>query len=281
MHGLRADADAPPANLALLDLLYEVPLLLNIDDLKSLSATSRSFRERFAAQVWVVAVTCKEDFALVIKHRWPLLSMVILQTDCPRWFASPPSQRRLTSVDLYAEANSQNAFVCMLKSVHTVASAAAQQLADQMTAKWPDLTSFALNDVKLPAFPMAITAQLSKGNWSSLQSLTLPQCQLGAEGVLLLSQGDWPELMDLDVSSNGIDSEGMAVLIKVDWPVLTQIRLSFNPTLDAMAGAHLFKANWSLSSLGLSHIPINAAMAAELAQLHLCNLSAIYLITLG
>ena len=57
-----------PASLTLLDALHEVPTLpelLNTDDQKALSDASRSFHERFVAQVQAVTVTCTEDLALV------------------------------------------------------------------------------------------------------------------------------------------------------------------------------------------------------------------------
>ena len=63
-----------------------------------------------------------------------------------------------------------------------------------MAAKWTELSSFSLTDVQLPTLGTAIVAQLSKGNWSSLQSLSLPQCRLNAQGVLLLTHGKWPAL---------------------------------------------------------------------------------------
>ena len=64
---MQAQTRLPSVNVVLLDLLFEVPLLLNIDDLKSLSAASKSFREHFVAQVWAVTVTSEEGFALVTK----------------------------------------------------------------------------------------------------------------------------------------------------------------------------------------------------------------------
>lgn len=63
--------------------------------------------------------------------------------------------------------------------------------------------------------------------------------------------------------------------------MLKKIQLSFNPALDAVANSHLSEANWSLRDLRLSHTPVDAAMAAQLAQLHLFNLTTISLENTG
>ena len=64
------------------------------------------------------------------------------------------------------------------------------------------------------------------------------------------------------MSNNCLDAEGMALLAKGNWPVLMDIRLSHNPTLDAVVIAHLSAAKWPLASLWLSYMPVTAVIAA-------------------
>ena len=91
---------------------------------------------------------------------------------------------------------------------------------------------------------------------------------------LPLSQRNWPALMQLDQSNSEVHAEVMALLANGNWPQLRQIQFSFNPTLDAVATAHLSAAKWSLRNLDLSHLTVSAAMAA---QLQLSNLTTIFL----
>ena len=66
-------------------------------------------------------------------------------------------------MDLYAKANNQHAYIVMFTPQQTSASdlvlgsSAAQQLAYQMIAKWPHISSFSLTGVTLPALGLAIT----------------------------------------------------------------------------------------------------------------------------
>lgn len=88
------------ASRTLHDILREVPMLtelLTADDQKAPSTASRSFREHFVAQVQFVTVTCKEDLALLIRYRWPLLSMFIWHKRTS-WNHSPSSDKRLEAL---------------------------------------------------------------------------------------------------------------------------------------------------------------------------------------
>ena len=105
----------------------------------------------------------------------------------------------------------------------TWVSTAAQQLQNQMAAKWPELSSFGMGCVRLDAVGTTIIAQLAKGEWPSLRYLSLAECQLGAQAVLSLSGGKWPSLQVLDLSCNCLDAEGMALLANRNWPLLKEI----------------------------------------------------------
>lgn len=122
-----------------------------------------------------------------------------------------------------------------------------------------------------------MVSQLVKGTWTDLETLDLSDCHLKAKGILILSQGDWPCLLLLDVSANCMNAEGLALLAKGNWPLLVVIALSFDPTMDAIAIAHLSAANWPLKSLSISNTPFSADMAAELTDLQLPNLESFYL----
>ena len=94
----------------------------------------------------------------------------------------------------------------------------------------------------LDGLGFAIVSQLVQGTWTRLSTLYLTGCEIKVEGFLLLSQGNWPQLTMLDASGNCLDAEGMALLAKGNWPLLEDVRLSFSPTLDADAIAHLSAA---------------------------------------
>ena len=181
------------------------------------------------------------------------------------------------------------AIISMLRPLHNVttdlpcARLAAQQLAHQLSARWPSMRMFAVSVAMhdLDGLGLEIVSQLVKGTWTDLETLRLCDCDLTAEGFLILSQGDWPCLMFLDISGNCLNAEGMALLAKGNWPLLTSLDLSFDPTMDAGAIAHLSAANWSLTNLTISDTPFSADMAAELADLQLPNLESLYLMESG
>ena len=284
---------SPSASLTLLDVLHKVPRLpelLTADAQKALSAVSRSLRERRMAQARVVTVPCEQDLRLINKWsgkgwcRWPLLSLISLCTyRYPYVNALPIHHQRLEAHVYISSEKEPHAVLSLLRPLHTPAnssawvSTAAQQLANHMAAKWPELSSFGMGCVRLDAVGTAIIAQLAQGKWPSLRYLGLSDCRLGAQGVLPLSQGKWPGLQVLQLSGNCLDAEGMALLANGNWPLLKDIQLNENPALDAVAVAHLSAANWPLQTLELSCMPFTSAMAAELAKLQLPSLTWISL----
>lgn len=94
---------------------------------------------------------------------------------------------------------------------------------------------------------------------------------------MLLSQGNWPNLAELDISGNSLDAEGMSLLANGNRPLLAIISLSFSPTLDANAVAHLSAVNWPTKRLTISDTPFNPDTAAKLANLQCPNLKELYL----
>ena len=272
------------ASPSLLDVLHQVPTLpelLTADSQKALSASCRSLRERFIAQIQVVTVMCAKDYALVVRHKWPQLNMVILilQQDQQSTDRSCVSDRILFDILVSAEGSNKRAIVSMLKPLHAPATEsactplalhkkAAQQLAHQLTIKWPRMDIFMLMD-ELDGLGMEIASQLVQGTWTSLAYLALSGCELRAAECSLLSQGNWPVLWSLNVSNNCLDAEAMAFLVRGNWPLLTRIDLGSNPTLDAVAIAHLSAANWPVALMILSQTPVSVDMAAELADLQL------------
>lgn len=262
--------------LTLLDVLHEVPTLADLltkSAQKALSAASRSFRELFIAQVQAVTVTSREDFDLLFKCKWPLLSMVIHESD-KRDDPFAPSDRTVAYVTTLARDYQTHASIFFLKPLPTSgkgdlawAPSAGQQLAHHLTARSPDLTVLSLQDVQIHVLGIAIIAQIVNSSWSALLNLCLRGCGLGVEGVTLLIQGNWPVLKGLHLSKNCLDAEAMSLLVKGDWPSLRKIDLGCNPTLDAVAIAHLSAAQWRLEVLVLAQVLVTPAMAAELAKL--------------
>ncbi|KAL3151644.1 hypothetical protein ABBQ38_012634 [Trebouxia sp. C0009 RCD-2024] len=265
-----------------------LPQLLSPDAQRALSAANRSFQEYFVSQIRVVTAPCEDDTSWVNTRTWPLLSMIILQGLS---FCKALSDRDLAQV--YVAGTTMRKFnhavIHMIRPLRTAASesgwvtCAAQQLVYQITAKFPNPGSFEFMGsagvtVDGRALSMAVVVQISKGNWwSSLTSLSFQDCKIGCRGLSLLIQGDWPVLESLDVSGNRIDAGGMALLAKGNWPLLTQLVLSSNPSIGAVAIAHLSAARWPLEGLKLDHMPVTAARAAELAKLRLPNLNSISL----
>lgn len=58
----------------------------------------------------------------------------------------------------------------------------------------------------------------------------------------------------------------MTLLAKGNWPRLRTVVLSFHPTMDAVAIAHLSAANWRVETLKISDTSFSTDMAAELAD---------------
>ena len=273
------------ASVSLLDILCQVPPLsefMTPDSTKALSATCKSLRLQFIAQVQIVTVVRKENCALVFERRWPRLCMVISQhEDADYTLSQPSSLTRIVNVQISAASNIRAA-VSMLRPLHHLATdlpwmqLAAQQLAHQMRIRWPLMFLFTMSNVHdLDGLGSEIVSQLVKGTWTHLIYLNLSECKLRAQAFLLLSQGNWPSLIHLNVSGNCLDAEGMAWLAKGNWPWLTHVTLSFYPSIAAIA--HLSAANWQTSNLVIKDTLFSAGMAAELADLRLANLSELHL----
>ena len=69
----------------------------------------------------------------------------------------------------------------------------------------------------------------------------------------------------------------MALLARGNWPLLENLQLYENPSLDALAIAHLSAITWPLQALYSQRMPFTSAMAAELAKLQLPSLKRISL----
>ena len=271
-------------------MLRQVPTLpefLNADTQKALSATCKSCRLHFIAQVQVVITERTEDYALACERRWPRLCMVI-RLYTANFCHVPHSSDFTRIINLHLGSVWHRASIYMLRPLHNLATdlpcsrVAAQQLAHQMRLRWPLMTSFTACQVHdLGGLGPEIVSQLVNGTWTQLTILNLCDCDLKAKAFLLLSQGNWPGLYRLDVSGNCLDAEGMALLATGNWPVLKFITLSFDPTSDAVAIAHLSATNWSIGFLTIKDTRFNVDMAAELADLQLPNLQMIYLKNAG
>ena len=268
----------------LLDVLHEVPTLpecLSPKSQKALSATCKSCHDRFIGQVQVVTIMRKEDYALVFKRSWPRLNMVILQYKGAYCSSIPPPNIGIFDIRVEAEGNSQS-LISLLRPLHDPAIGvpcprlAAQQLAHQMSVRWPSLHLLRVMEVHdMDGLYQEFVSQLVKGTWTHLADLSLSGCDLKAEGLVILSQGNWPGLTFLDVSGSRLDAEGMALLAKGNWPSLTSISLNFDPTMDAAAVSHLAAANWPIETLIIEDTPFSADLAAKLADLHFPELTQV------
>ena len=253
-------------------------------DQKALTAGSRSFRECFIAQVPVVTTTCQQDFGLGNEMQLApaqhdrytesaASALVLLYTTTVR--------KEAGSCRVFGAAAIKHAVVHMLRPLHASASdmawnfqqLAAQQLAHQMTVKWPGLSSITLNNVKYRPWASRLwhsSPGATGHHWSTWASARSAWCGLNidAQCLSLLLQGDWPALRSIDVSNllgdkssllwpapksvdelnNCVDAEGMALLAKGNWTLLNQPRLRYY--LDATAIAHLLHSQVVSSCLG-------------------------------
>ena len=272
----------------LLDLLRKAPWLLQLltpDDQKALSATSRSFREYFIAQVKVITVSSDEEVALAIKKQWPAFTMVIHNSHFAfvyDFYRGLP-ERVLAVVKVLTLCDRKEATIFMLRPKHSPASdaalakQAAKQLLQQLSARRPQLRHFTLIKVELPVVSLAILATLNTSEWPLLTDLNLSDSDLGAQGVKFLVRTRYPMLQRLNLSWNRLDAKATALLAQGNWPYLRELQLSFNYSLDGKAMANLAAAQWPLPRLILSGVPITDTMANGLAQLQLSHLTSLFL----
>ena len=130
------------ADISLLDILCQIPTLpevLNPDSRKALSATCKSCRVRFIAQVQIVTVVNPEDYVLILERRWPRVNMVIVPGVAAHELVAAPPDIMIFNVQVTATGSEVAGFflttICLLKPLHNLANdvswtpSAAQQLA--------------------------------------------------------------------------------------------------------------------------------------------------------
>lgn len=234
----------------------------------------------FIAHVQIVTVEREEDYALILKRRWPRLMMIILQDSGVFCSVSQPNIRIIYK-GAAAEGHS-HADISILRPLHSLVTdlpfthLAAQQLAHQMRISWPLMSFFMMSPMHdLDGLGLQIVSQLVHGTWTRLVHLGLAECEIRSEGFLLLSQGKWPCLTFMDVSGNCLDAEGMSLLARGNWPRLATINLSSSPKLDAVAVAHLSVANWFAQNLTIAGTPFSANMVATLLVAHESSASSV------
>lgn len=141
------------ASVSILDVLRQVPTLpesLTPDAQKAMSATCKSCHARFVAQVEVVTIVRQEDYALVLKRRWPRLRMVLLQDKNTFCSVSHPS--KIFHVYVQNEGNKRTT-VTLLRPLQGLATdlpwtrLAAQQLTHQLQLRWPSMSIFMMSFV--------------------------------------------------------------------------------------------------------------------------------------
>ena len=258
------------------------------DAQKALAATSRGFRRCFIAQVKVITVASEEDFAFAIKLKWPVLMMVILQHDTKSnfyryGFSRTQSARVLAHIEVSTLCNRKEATIFILRpqdsptSDAALAEQAAEQMLQQISAKWPQLRQFTLSHVRPHALGLAILAKLTKCDWSLLTDFAFTSSKLGTQGVSCLVQAHCPILRQLNLSENCLDAEAAAVLAQGNWPLLRELQLGFNPSLDGQAMTHLSAAHWPLQRLVMYNLPVTDTMANGLAKLQLSHLTSLFL----
>lgn len=267
-----------------MDVLYETPRLLEVlppATLKNLSATCRSLRTSFCAQVRVIGLSDPEEASKLSCVTWPQLVLVVC-TDVNlrkshfsadwEYMLGMVMDGACYSAVMLRSHSADSLSVVDLPSQHCVALA---DLAD----KHRHATTFM--HLQGPLMGCSAVQILTQGRWSvlerlrvcqapqlgvdsvshlcnlqSLTDVTISDCCLDAAALMQLSTG-WPLLERIQLNNNGLDANTISALPRDKWPDLFLLELGSN-TLGAAGIQHLVSCSWpELMRLSLDHTGID------------------------
>ncbi len=211
--GLGKKLRANTGCICLLDLIYEVPRLLEVMHTKSLvglSATSSATHQQVQAYVTGITGVHHTDFPCLVNQKRPLLNKLDLTDTQLHWHGM---------------------FLLL-------------------GGRWPVLTTLKLASNRLGSTTISVLIQ---ADWPALTTLDLQMNCLGAVAIHYLSQANWPLLKDLNICASNMDVAAVEHLVTGAWPKLEHLHLSKNPLLSSAAASYLVKSHWPLlKTLALS-----------------------------
>ena len=199
--------------ICLLDLICEVPRLLEVMHTKSLvnlSAICSRIHQQVQAFVTGITGVYHTDFPFLVNQERPLLNKL-----------------DLTDTQLHGH----GMFLLV-------------------GGRWPVLTTLKLASNRLGSAAISVLIQ---AEWPALTTLDLQMNCLGAVAIQFLSQANWPLLKELNLCASNMDAAAAQHLVVGVWPKLEHLHLSRNPLLSTAAASYLVKSHWPLlKTLALS-----------------------------
>ena len=286
-------------------ILHEIPTILDIlppAALKALSATCRSLRTSFCAQVTVMTVTDPADLSKLCCTTWPQLMMVVCnllfdyqsKAACqllPEWemmaefeLLEAPGGCLVsrTTIMLVRPHRQLNKPLIDLPSQHCAAvSAFADKCRDCTPAimlRGPCIGFRAVQSLTNDIWPavgclkVIEAPRLEEGIMSLLinsapllQSIIFQDCFLDMAALLKFSTAG-PRLHTITLSNNQLDATAVSSITQVTWPQLGRLLLN-STLLDAACMQHFTSCSWpALHHLALEHADLDAPALHCLAQ---------------
>ena len=258
------------------DVLHEAPTLLEElppEAVKALSATCRSLRTLFCAQVKVASLMHAEEASKLCCTTWPHLLMVVFT--CGPQLASKLSARWEVLMGLTLSSSSWGCKTAVLVRSGQKMQPPLLDLPKQHSAVLLDVAcryrrDAAFMDLRGPLVSCRVVQLLSHRVWPTMTRVRLSGApQLDAESMshlngclpslvsiditdssaaaleLLRCGTAWPQVVSIDIAHNQLDASAISVLPQAQWTHLRLLKLNHN-MLGASGMQHLVASSWPL-----------------------------------
>lgn len=256
------------------------------DSVRALRLTGKQLWQQHQQQTSSLQIASRQDISLLLKHRWPRViklsfteaslskdDIALLafskQTSLPALAHLGICQQTTESETVRQLASGQWSSLTFLDLSRALSGQTSQQLT---ACSWPQLTTL---NISGNAFTVTAMGRLAKGQWASLQNLSLRNIALGVGSARCVQTGNWSHLTKLDLSHCFGQQAGQErkqyqhVYVAPDstrvtpvaayqhiaagkWPQLAVLDLSYN-CIAAAELAEFAKSNWpALRKLDLS-----------------------------
>ena len=285
----------PVPTPSFIDVLHEAPAVLERlppAGLKNLSATCRSLRTLFCAQVTAITVTTSADASKLCSRKWPQLVMVV-HTSGSKLKGNLSAQwecmMKLTVTTATSPFSSKTAvLVSSHRQLHDLSSqhcAALSGFADkhrhtaQNVTLWGPLSGCRIfqclekyNWPLLKRFNMIASPQLDVDSASRFLTHSLTHIHVADScfdaPALFKKITEWPRLVSIQLLNNQLDANAVSAMTHAKWPFLHTLNLSFNK-LGLVGVQHLVSCAWPcLGVLKLDQACIDALALQCLACGH-------------
>lgn len=290
-----------------IETLHSVPTLLGIlppTAFKALSATCRSLRTYFCAQVMVISLSNAEDASKLCCTAWPQLLMVVCASGAELGSQLSAQWQYMLEMSV-CDASMQGKTAVLIRpwqqsgtplmDLPRQHSAALSAFADKHRHLTEDLRWGPPYEMKLrgPFMSCSVAQSLMHNSWPTITVLewhALPQRE--AESVSWLSSSlpnltgisfrhcfiaasdllrfgtSWSELKTISLAHNQLDASSISAIPQASWPHLRYLELGHN--MISTAGVqHLVDCSWPcLQVLSLTNTGIDGAALRCLAQGH-------------